>query len=144
MDDQRHHTKGKLVAWDISYLSPLSLAFKWLEEVSGAAAEATGISRPWLPSLGLYPLPPGTLIGWLKKGIFSLKDWLDESGKSPYTKAQTIHRRGHLCSVTTPVALLWLHWGWLGTEAFLACGPGTPLGPFFCLSCLGVHWDISP
>ena len=110
---------------------PTCLHFLWL-------------SRPWLPSLGLYPLPPGTLIGWLKKGIFSRKDWLDESGKSPYTKAQTIHRRGHLCSVTTPVALLWLHWGWLGTEAFLACGPGTPLGPFFCLSCLGVHWDISP
>ena len=63
VDDQRTLTKGKLVPWDISYLSPVSLALKWLEDVSRAAAEATVSSRPRLPSLGLYPLPPGTLLG---------------------------------------------------------------------------------
>lgn len=139
VDDQRTRTKGKLVPCDISYLSPLSLAFKWLEEVSGVAAEAMGISGPWLTSLGLFRPAPGALSGWLKNGVFSLKDWLDQRGKLPYTKAQTIHRKRHLCSVTTPAALLWLPWKWLGTEGFLACGPGTPLGPFLCLSCLGVH-----
>lgn len=107
--------------------SPLSLAFKWLEEVSGAAAEATGLSRPWLPSWGLYPLPPGALTGWLKKGVFSLRTGWMKAASHPTPSKPSTEEDTYV--LLPPLLPCWLHWGWLGTEAFLACGPGTPLGP---------------
>ena len=117
--------------------SPTCLHFLWLSsswKKSLGSAEAMEISEPRLISLGLFPPTPGALSGWLKNGIFSLKDWLDQRGRLPYTKVQTIHRRGHH-ALLPPL----LPWKWLGTEGFLACGPRTPLGPFLCLFCLEVH-----